>query len=1283
MPNALSILKNSLNRPNATDIFTDREEPRATFWKHFKQITDDIAAGEYNDGNRFPQPIHYYGVGGQGKTTLLKKLIEEMKEKARFEESKPKKEQTPYRYLYYDFNELNTDSTSFIRSVKTTLEKNYDFHFPLTDFALLMLGYVEKEKAEKSKTVKETIEKSRTLSILFRATQLVPVVADIVEQAVLAVDLFESVSAVNLLSLFMRKEKNSDDLKSLMERIKAYSETNPEKIRENLHLYFSYDLENVNLKESPTPLTVFLDTFEKMYSAGKTLRYRESRKDKWLTDPESGLIADSVKVFFVIASRDKLTVSSFDSDPENYRKDWETLGVEEHILNALSREDADCYLEKVNIRDKELREHICHVSQGVPIFLDLSREIYDNYMQSHSQQPPLKEQFAAIFGGKNEDIITRYLEGFSDNMRKTVQAFSLLESWDDELGKKIRVDGNRMIEYYNQMKNFSFVSYDEENERYSFHQVVAEQIRQSIRDPGIEADVIACLKDYLEDKDDYRSFFDRIRLWEYEKTVSDDDVNKLESLLNRLGFGYEFSKAEVLCKKILNSRKLPTTVRNIAGEAIYKTQNEKFSHNKTEDNLYKLLELAEKLTEEIGTDEIISFIEKELLSIIKQVVDEEYNKEIKETLRHIAQKTKNAAALISVFIEKSLQTKSSEQRYIMEILTHLDFLSEEERFLVTLFTPLSDQTPDLSAPLPPLPSVPPSKKYTESVWRYCLSVDNIKESRVIFTENDYYLFSLRELLGKYYKTEKSEYAAFKKTYNIDIDDFCKLSMKKFEKKDKIEKEINLLFKTTVEGIQNTDLLMSERMTVLKELLSFQCLHKRNPDEAEIIQNSVSKLSKFLSNLQDDELLEEVKKTMIESVTQIRTNTDLTLKERIDSSEIILEYLKEISIPDAMSLSKDIIDDCQTAGKTESNFPPLTEFKKRMFFEFVLKEPIHFPRKSEIEIKKGHENNKIIENLLQDTSIGSDPFPVLKKINGIDLNTDVSNETTITKIIEKLTDMIHTRKEWILPMEMEWKHVRENLYGTYFCWKDFCWKNIEKYPAYAALHLDFSDRFNTDDIKSLYLWKVYIPFRIIERVSADFDSNLKEQVIKKIETLFEKYMTTLLRYNLYQDSKGVVLPWIDVNENILRKVINTVKNEEISNQSSFLRFLSEIISTSDNLNFIREIGDIFTETHLQYLKNHNDILHINRLHILTKISDSFLQEHIFKILETIRTDPNLDMLPEEVIDSMLFYFKNYQEQLRFRETVAALCKEKYGENDERTRNADKSLKMFRESENNEL
>lgn len=208
MPNALSILKNSLNRPNATDIFTDREEPRATFWKHFKQITDDIAAGEYDDGNRFPQPIHYYGVGGQGKTTLLKKLIEEMKEKARFEESKPKKEQTPYRYLYYDFNELNTDSTSFIRSVKTTLEKNYDFHFPLTDFALLMLGYVEKEKAEKSKTVKETIEKSRTLSILFRAAQLVPVVADIVEQAVLAVDLFESVSAVNLLSLFMRKEKN-------------------------------------------------------------------------------------------------------------------------------------------------------------------------------------------------------------------------------------------------------------------------------------------------------------------------------------------------------------------------------------------------------------------------------------------------------------------------------------------------------------------------------------------------------------------------------------------------------------------------------------------------------------------------------------------------------------------------------------------------------------------------------------------------------------------------------------------------------------------------------------------------------------------------------------------------------------------------------------------------------------------------------------------------------------------------------------------------------------------
>ena len=1261
MPNALSILKNSLNRPNATDIFTDREEPRATFWKHFKQITDDIAAGEYDDGNRFPQPIHYYGVGGQGKTTLLKKLIEEMKEKARSEESKPKKEQTPYRYLYYDFNELNTDSTSFIRSVKTTLEKNYDFHFPLTDFALLMLGYVEKEKAEKSKTVKETIEKSRTLSILFRATQLVPVVADIVEQAVLAVDLFESVSAVNLLSLFMRKEKNIDELKSWMENIKADSETNPEKIRENLHIYFSYDLENVNLKESPTPLTVFLDTFEKMYSAGEMLRYRESRKDRWLTDPNTGLIAISVKVFFVIASRDKLTSSSFNSDPENYRKDWETLGVEEHILNALSREDADCYLEKVNIRDKELREHICHVSQGVPIFLDLSREIYDNYMQSHSQQPPQKEQFAAIFGGKNEDIITRYLQGFSADMRKTVQAFSLLESWGDELGKKIRVDGNRMIEYYNQMKNFSFVSYDEENERYSFHQVVAEQIRQSIVDPGIEADVIACLKDYLEDKDDYRSFFDRIRVWEYEKTVSDDDVSKLKILLIRLNRGYEFSQTEALCKKILNSRNLPTTVRNIAGEAIYKTQDEKFSHNKTEDNLYKLLELAEKLTEEIGTDEIISFIEKELLSfiIIKQVIDEEYIKEIKETLRHIAQKTKNAAGLISELITSwRVFVYRKPAKYITEILTHLDFLSEEERFLVTLFTPLSDETPDLSAPLPPLPSVPPSKKYTESVWRYCQKIKTIKERHVTYTENDYYLFSIQKLLEKYYQKELKE----------SIENEMEISQK-YKEYISWEKEKNEIwtrnFETIITELENTDLPIKDRTRHFKKFFNIFILLSKFRRSFKIIDNRISDLNTCLHvQIQDKELREEVKKIMIESANRVRKATDFTLNERINSLEIILRCLKTISIEDAIALTKEMIAECQAAGKTEENFPPLENLYINLS---ILQE-----RQQEI---------KNLENFIQDSQNEFDPFLVIKKINETDLNTAVSNETTITKIIEKLTDLIHSREKWICSIRII--HAYSSVLKTF---KDS--RNIKNYPAYAALLLDFCDRiemvdnFTDFDIK-YYIWRVAIPSIIINNVSDDFDSEKKEQVVRKIETLFKEYIPVLIRKNIrnchYKFRRFLSLSTI--NEKTIREVVDTVRNEGIINEA-FLAFLKETIRESNNSDFIREMWDIYTETHLRYLKNNGVTLYQDLFKFgfrNSKISKSLFREHIFEILETIRTDPNLDMLPEKDVNEMAEYFEKYQDQLRFREAVAALYKEKYGENDERTRMAYEALEMFRESE----
>ena len=57
---------------NGSRMFTDREEPRQAFWEKYRAVKGQL----HTDGD-----IHvltYYGVGGIGKTSLLKQLMLEM-----------------------------------------------------------------------------------------------------------------------------------------------------------------------------------------------------------------------------------------------------------------------------------------------------------------------------------------------------------------------------------------------------------------------------------------------------------------------------------------------------------------------------------------------------------------------------------------------------------------------------------------------------------------------------------------------------------------------------------------------------------------------------------------------------------------------------------------------------------------------------------------------------------------------------------------------------------------------------------------------------------------------------------------------------------------------------------------------------------------------------------------------------------------------------------------------------------------------------------------------------
>ena len=111
--------------PQANKVFTDREEPRKSFWRLFGRMKDGILEGEDI------QVLTYYGIGGIGKTSLLHQLINEM-------DSELKRP----LYAYIDFN-IRKEAGAVLNSLRNILSEKYSFSFPMFDLAF----YVYSKKA--------------------------------------------------------------------------------------------------------------------------------------------------------------------------------------------------------------------------------------------------------------------------------------------------------------------------------------------------------------------------------------------------------------------------------------------------------------------------------------------------------------------------------------------------------------------------------------------------------------------------------------------------------------------------------------------------------------------------------------------------------------------------------------------------------------------------------------------------------------------------------------------------------------------------------------------------------------------------------------------------------------------------------------------------------------------------------------------------------------------------------------------------------------------------------
>ena len=439
----------------ASKIFTDREKPRESFWKKYKNCINAPA------GNRDVYVLVYYGIGGIGKTTLLHKLEEELE--------KQKK-----KYIYLDLG-TQQEPREILGQLKNQLVIKYNFSFHL--FELCQYCYQLKIGEDANlPEIKGFISKSSFLSTLIDVTDPVSIMDPISKLFKVADSGLASIRNLMKNHTAVMKDLSKKDTKQLCDEMTSdsggsyirklvdnhRSELQKMRAKSAEQLYhemaydFALDLKD-NLVGEKEPLVVLFDTYEALVneisSTGEVLN-----NDLWLRD-KKGLIQTIPNVVWVIAGREKLKWEMFNPG-------WaETL--EQHILEKLSEKDADGFLKEAGIKDEELRKALYDLTQGTPVYLDLCVDTYEA-VRDTGKIPTIDD-----FGKNVYSLVDRFLKYMSDDKKAMVYVLSCLQTWDYGLLKAIWPNNLAFSLLYDKVKKFSFISSVGDN-KFRIHQTVGE-----------------------------------------------------------------------------------------------------------------------------------------------------------------------------------------------------------------------------------------------------------------------------------------------------------------------------------------------------------------------------------------------------------------------------------------------------------------------------------------------------------------------------------------------------------------------------------------------------------------------------------------------------------------------------------------------------------------------------------------------------------------------------------------------------------------------------------------
>lgn len=419
----------------ANRIFTDRVSPTKVFFESIESIP-----------SKSQEIIVYYGKGGIGKTSLLNQLR--------------KKSEDVYKTISeYNFHNvfLGFDCHENSSTLGSMMYLRNQLHGDGGLFDYAVLNYWAKARF----TVEEIKNKNSSMS-----ASLMRVLEDVASLGggAMTIPAFILNEAKGLI-------KDSELVLNYKEEIDEIVQLSDTDILERLPYYLGLCFSATAFKGHLH--VFFFDSYENVKNV--------SFQYDWL--PE--FLASCEILRACIASRDKLRWGI-----EN--EEWDDI-LNQHLLANLSDEDSRWFLEQVPIDDPEIVNKIVFHSGGVPLFLDMSVDLYQDDM--NNDKTP---DFSKIRNG--EKLIDRYMNYLDSDSAYAVKILSVPKFFHPKFAhylleqKGIRFNEEQMREL---LQKSIFVSVDIDKDVWKIDESIRSHLSAQMSNEMV-SDVLSKMLTYIK-----------------------------------------------------------------------------------------------------------------------------------------------------------------------------------------------------------------------------------------------------------------------------------------------------------------------------------------------------------------------------------------------------------------------------------------------------------------------------------------------------------------------------------------------------------------------------------------------------------------------------------------------------------------------------------------------------------------------------------------------------------------------------------------------------------------